>query len=228
MLIFLLGSSQFSSELTLPCILVYDKPLREREGLRLAQSRSEIVAWVASNVIPHEAALRSRLQWMAVSGEEIDDIVQDAYLNIARLQNVTHIRDGRAYLFSTARMVVLQRIRRNRIVTIDSLSEAQALSIEDNDPGPERRVSARRELERVRRLINDLPTTCREIFELRRVQGVPQRQIAERLGIPEHTVEQQAIRGLKLILKALAQSGDDIHISPRKQDDRARDSHDNG
>lgn len=137
MLIFLLGSSQFSSELTLPCILVYDKPLREREGLRLAQSRSEIVAWVASNVIPHEAALRSRLQWMAVSGEEIDDIVQDAYLNIARLQNVTHIRDGRAYLFSTARMVVLQRIRRNRIVTIDSLSVWTG-----TEAGP-RKISAR-------------------------------------------------------------------------------------
>lgn len=194
----------------------------------MAQSRSEIVAWVASNIIPHEAALRSRLQWMAVSGEEIDDIVQDAYLNIAQLQNVTHIRDGRSYLFSTARVVVLQRIRRNRIVTIDSLTEAQALSIQDNDPGPERRVGARRELERVRRLIEDLPTTCREIFELRRVQGVPQRQIAERLGIPEHTVEQQAIRGLKLILKALAQSGDGMQISPRNYDEQARDSHDNG
>jgi len=74
---------------------------------------------------------------MAVSGEEIDDIVQDAYLNIARLQNVTHIRDGRAYLFSTARMVVLQRIRRNRIVTIDSLSVWTG-----TEAGP-RKISAR-------------------------------------------------------------------------------------
>lgn len=190
----------------------------------MAQSRAEIVAWVAGNVIPHEAALRARLRWMAVAGEEIDDIVQDAYLSIARLKSVAHIRDGRAYLFTTARMVVLQRIRRNRIVRIDSLTEAQALSLEDDDPGPERRAGARRELERVRRLIDDLPPRCREIFQLRRVQGMPQREIAERMGIPEHTVEQQAVRGLKLILKAIADDTD-TQAPPRKQDGRTRDHH---
>lgn len=191
----------------------------------MAQSRSDIIAWVASNVIPHEAALRSRLHWMAVSAEEIDDIVQDAYLAIAQLASVAHIRDGRAYLFTTARMVVLQRIRRNRIVAIESLTEAETLAIEDSDPGPERRAGARRELERVRKLIENLPVACREIFELRRVQGVPQRQIAERLGVAEHTVEQQSMRGLKLILKAIAEDGAERRISVRKSDDEMRDRH---
>lgn len=191
----------------------------------MGQSRSDIIAWVASNVLPHEGALRSRLQWMAVSREEIDDIVQDSYLAIAKLQSVAHIRDGRAYLFTTARMVVLQRVRRNRIVSIDSLTEAEALAIEDSDPGPERRAGARRELERVRRLIDDLPGGCREIFELRRVQGMPQKQIAERLGIAEHTVEQQSMRGLKLILKAIASDGDGYRISPNNSEDEIRDSH---
>lgn len=171
----------------------------------MVQCRAEIVAWVGSNVIPHEGDLRARLRRMAVTESEIDDIVQDAYLNIARLKSVAHIRNGRAYFFTTARMVMLQRIRRERIVRIDSLSEMDALRLEDDDPGPERRVSARRELEHVRGLIAALPDRCREIFELRRVQGVPQREIAARLNVPEHTVEQQSIRGLKLILKALAE-----------------------
>ncbi|HEX2813644.1 MAG TPA: sigma-70 family RNA polymerase sigma factor [Sphingopyxis sp.] len=169
----------------------------------MGQSRAEIIAWVAGNVIPHEAALRARLRRMAVAGEEIDDIVQETYLNIARLKSVAHIRDGRGYLFTAARMVMLQRIRRNRIVRIDHLTDAQALALEDDAPGPERHVAARRELARVRRMIEDLPPRCREIFELRRVEGVSQREIAERLDLPEHTIEQQAIRGLKLILKAI-------------------------
>jgi len=169
----------------------------------LGQSRAEIIAWVAGNVIPHEAALRARLRRMVVAGEEIDDIVQETYLNIARLKSVEHIRDGRGYLFTAARMVMLQRIRRNRIVRIDHLTDTQALALEDDAPGPERHVAARRELARVRRMIDDLPPRCREIFELRRVEGVSQREIAERLDLPEHTIEQQAIRGLKLILKAI-------------------------
>jgi RNA polymerase sigma-70 factor (ECF subfamily) len=142
---------------------------------------------------------------MAISETEVADIVQDAYVKIARLDDISHIRNGRAYFFSAARSVLLDRVRRDRIVRIDSLTEADALALADDDPGPERRVSARQELERVRRLIAALPDRCRTIFELRRIEGVPQREIAERLGIPEHTVEAQAIRGLKLILKAISE-----------------------
>ena len=154
---------------------------------------------------------------MAVPEQEIGDIVQDAYLRISKLDSVAHIRSGRGYFFTTARTSLLQRIRHERIVRIDSMTEMEALTLADEDPGPERHASARQELARVRALIDALPDRCREIFELRRIQGVPQREIAERLGIPEHTVEAQAIRGLKLILKALAgDGGNDSEIHSRK------------
>lgn len=166
-------------------------------------SRREIVAWVGSNIVPHEADLRVRLRGMAVGEPEIDDIVQDAYVKIASLDSVAHIRSGRGYFFATARNVLLDRIRRNRIVRIDSMTEMEALTLADETPDPERRISAQMQLERVRNLIKALPDRCRQIFELRRIQGVPQREIAKRLGIPEHTVEAQAVRGLKLILKEL-------------------------
>lgn len=170
----------------------------------MAQNRREIVAWVGSNIVPHEGDLRARLRRMAVPEDEISDIVQDAYLKIAKLDSVAHIRSGRSYFFTTARTMLLDRIRRERIVRIDSMTEMEALRLADDDPGPERRVSARLELERVRRLIDALPDRCREIFELRRVQGVSQREIAARLDVAEHIVEAQAVRGLRLILRALA------------------------
>jgi RNA polymerase sigma-70 factor (ECF subfamily) len=158
---------------------------------------------------------------MAVAEEEISDIVQDAYVKISNLQSVAHIRDGRGYFFATARSMLFDRIRRERIVRIDSMTEMEALTLADEEPGPERRVSARIELERVRRLIEALPDRCREIFELRRIQGIPQREIAERLGIPEHTVEAQAVRGLKLILKALAgeDAGEGRTLTPYREAD---------
>lgn len=170
--------------------------------------------WVASNVLPHEAALRSRLRRMVSSADQVDDIVQDTYLNLARLESVAHIRNGRAYLFTTARSILLQRIRRERLVRIDSLTELHLMTLEDEAPDPERDTGAKRELDRVRRLIAALPDPCREIFELRRVQGVPQREIAERMGLPEHTIEQQAVRGLKMIMRAIAE--EDGESLPRK------------
>lgn len=172
----------------------------------MTHGRSEIVAWVGSNIVPHEADLRAWLRGMAVPQEEIDDTVQDAYVRIAQLDSVAHIRNGRAYLFTTARSAMLQRIRRERIVRIDSMTEIEALTIEDMAPGPDRQVSARMELEHIRNLIEGLPDRCREIFRMRRIEGVPQREIAARMGVAEHIVEAQAVRGLKLILKALEAS----------------------
>lgn len=163
---------------------------------------------MGSNIVPHEADLRARLRRLAVPEDEISDVVQDAYLKISKLDTVSHILNSRGYFFATARTVLLDRIRRERIVRIDSMTEMEALTLADDDPGPERRVSAKLELERVRRLIDGLPDRCREIFELRRIQGVPQREIASHLGLPEHTVEAQATRGLKLILRALATEGE--------------------
>ncbi|MFC4595484.1 RNA polymerase sigma factor [Sphingobium tyrosinilyticum] len=166
--------------------------------------RTEIIAWVASNIVPHEPQLRAWLRRRALPVQDIDDIVHDAYLCIAQLTDVSHIRNGRAYLFTTARSMMLQRVRRERIVRIDSLADIDALGIEDGDPSPEQYASARQELARIQRLIAGLPDRCREIFYLRRIEGVPQRQIAERMGLAEHIIEAQAVRGLKLIMKAIA------------------------
>lgn len=185
----------------------------------MRQSRREIVTWVGSNIVPHEASLRARLRKMAISEDEISDVVQDAYLKISKLSTVAHIRNPRSYLYATARTVLLDRFRRAAIVRIDAVAEIEAFGFADDSPSPERRANARLELERIRRLINDLPENCRAIFELRRLQGVPQKEIAARLGIPEHTVEAQATRGLKLILKALAEDGihkDDVIWSKRE------------
>lgn len=173
-------------------------------GGRLTQIHSEVIAWVGSNVLPHEGHLRAWLRRMALDEDEIHEIVQDSYVMLARMESVAHIRNGRNYLFQTAKSLVLQRLRRDKIVPIDRLVEIEALNIADQEPNPEQRTSARRELARVRRLIGALPDRCREIFELRRIEGVPQREIAARLGLSESVVEQQATRGLRLILKAMA------------------------
>jgi RNA polymerase sigma factor (sigma-70 family) len=193
----------------LPCIL-FDEGVREFDRLAhdVKPNRNEIVAWVGSNVVPHERDLRARLRRIGIADEEIDDVIQDAYVSISRLDSVTHIHSGRAYFFTVARMAFLQRIRRDRVVRIDSITELEALTIADEQPSAERRVSARQELDHVRSLIAALPDRCRQIFEMRRIDGVSQREIANRLGIAEHIVEAQSTRGLKLILKALAGDGD--------------------
>ena len=170
-------------------------------------SRSEIVAWVGSNIVPHEADLRARLRRLGVPEDEVSDVVQDAYLKLTRLDDVSHIASGRAYFFTAARNAWLERIRHDRVVRIDSMSSYEGLDVIDDVPGPERQAWARVELQRVRDHIEALPERCRTIFKLRRLEGLSYREIGERLGMPERTVSSDASRGLKRLMNAIAGDG---------------------
>ena len=161
------------------------------------------MAWVGSHVLPHEAAVRAWLKRWIGRGQDIDDVIQEAYCRLAELDDVTHIGNGRAYLFQTTRNIVLEQARRAKVVHIDNVTDIGALSIADGAPPMERIVTGARELQRVARLIERLPSKCRRVFILRRIHGVSQREIARMLGITQHAVEKQAARGLKLIVKAL-------------------------
>ena len=172
------------------------------------QGRSEIVAWVGGQVLPHERDVRAWLRRARAAPDDVDDIVQEAYCRLAALTSIEHIANGRAYFFQTVRNIVAERFRRARVVRIDYVTEIDALNVLDNEPSAERVVDGRRELRRVQGLIEGLPERCREVFKLRRIHGLSQREVAELLGVSENVVEAQAARGLRLILAALAGEGD--------------------
>ena len=190
-----------------------------------AGARMKVMEWVGSEVLPHERDLRVWLR-RSVGPDDVEDVVQEAYCRISALTDVAHIRSGRAYLFTTARMLVLERIRRSRVVSIEAVANVEAVAQFDEDPSPERIVDGRRELARVQRLIEALPERCRAVFRLRKIEGLSQREVAQRLGLSEHIVENDVGKGLRLILKVIAEGeqGGAIAMPRVEQDERARDS----
>ena len=187
--------------------------------------RHRVRAWVGSEILPHESDVRAWLR-RTLNPDDLEDVIQEAYCQIAKLDDVSHIRSGRAYLFTTARSVVLMRLRRARIVSIEAVTEIDALHILEDEPSPERIVAGRRELARVRRLIEGLPERWRKIIELRKIDGMSQREVAEKLGIPEHTVENEVRKGLKAILGAIA-DGDraaEQSLAKLEDDERTRNT----
>ena len=131
--------------------------------------RQEIVAWVGGHVLPHEGAVRGLLRRARLADDEIDDIVQEAYCRLAALDSTDHIADGRGYFVMTARNILLENIRRSRIVRIDAVADLDRLGVVEDSPSPEAATNDRRRLEQVGRLIQELPDRCRQVFILRRV-----------------------------------------------------------
>lgn len=58
--------------------------------------------------------------------------------------------------------------------------------------------------EAIRAALNDLPEHCRTIFHLSRNEGMKYREIAEKLGIAQKTVEAQMSKALKILRSRLS------------------------
>ena len=194
-------SANFCPDFFRPFIVLSRGVLSRGGGV--AQSRKDIIAWVGSHVLPHEAAVRAWLRRWTGRDQDIDDVIQEAYCRLAAMEDVTHIGNGRAYLFQTTRNIVFEQVRRSKIVRIHNVTDMSALSIIDEAPPMDRVVSGARELQRVEKLIEGLPAKCRRVFILKRIHGVSQREIARMLGVTQAAVEKQAARALKLIVKGL-------------------------
>lgn len=166
-------------------------------------SRAHIVAWVASSILPHEAAVRAWLRARVRSDDEVDDLVQEAYAKLASLSAVDHIARPRNYFFQTVQNLLTDYIRRERIVRIEAVADIAEFGTHDDEPSPERIVGGRREYATVMALIDALPERCRQIFTLRKIEGLSQREIALRIGVSENVVENDTAKGLRLIMQAL-------------------------
>jgi RNA polymerase sigma-70 factor (ECF subfamily) len=91
------------------------------------------------------------------------------------------------------------RVRHERVVSIEAVGDIEALNVLVDEISVERRVGAREELKLLARALDLLPRKCREVMWLRRVEGLSQKQVAERLGVGEKTVEQHVSKGGRLL-----------------------------
>ncbi len=160
--------------------------------------------WIATQILPFEGEVRGWLKahLRSLSASDVDDVIQEAYARIWAAEPES-VRHGRAYFYATVRNLLAERARRHRIVPIERLGEIEALRIISEEPGPERRASARQELERLRQKVAVLPPQCRRVFEMRCFQDLSQREIAQRLGIAEKTVENHLTRALAALNEAM-------------------------
>lgn len=167
------------------------------------EERQKLLSWIGARVLPHEPEVRAWLKRALHSGADVDDVIQEAYCRMWSMTNLDAITSPRAYFFKVVRNVVIDEFRKARIVRIEAVAELEDLRAASDEATPETVASARAELRRVKKLIDALPTRCRQVFEMRKIEGLSQKEIAARLGISENIVENEASRGLKIILKAI-------------------------
>ncbi|QJU60086.1 sigma-70 family RNA polymerase sigma factor [Sphingomonas sp. AP4-R1] len=140
------------------------------------------------------AAVARRLR---ISPADADDIVQDAYLRIAR-QPDRQIDRPRALLSQIA--LNLFRDRRRR----EAVRSEHARSIQASPPPPSNAELLEQDLAlEMERLVLAMPEKMRDVFVLSRFRHMTNQAIADHLGVSIKTVEWRMSRALDFCVRRL-------------------------
>lgn len=139
-------------------------------------------------------ALRRYVRRLVPSRETADEIVQEAFLRTYEQGN--EVQTPRAFLFCTARNLAYDVRRHERIAPTDSVGDFDDSGVVDLDEPIEDRLIADEASRFLREAVEQLPLQCRAVFTLKVFHGHSYREIGERLGLAEKTVEKHVARGL--------------------------------
>jgi len=126
---------------------------------------------------------------------DAEDLAQEAYLRLLRVDRAERIRRPEAMLFRIAANLVCDfyahRGRRRETANTDLVER----SIDGDRSRPtEHRALTRQRLARLERVAAELPPKCRAALVLARRDGMTYREIAGRLGVSRSMVKQYLTR----------------------------------
>jgi len=159
----------------------------------------DLDAWFAREILSHEASLVRFLTRTWPHRDDVHDLRQEAYIRVYEAAAKARPVAPKSFLFTTARNLMTDRVRRGRVVSIEAAADLDDLNVLVDEISPEQQASARQQLRRLADAFDRLPPKCREVVWMRKVEELPQKEVAGRLGINEGTVEKHVAKGVRLL-----------------------------
>jgi RNA polymerase sigma-70 factor (ECF subfamily) len=154
------------------------------------------------------APLRRYLARFVGNRSDAEDLAHDAYTRVYRAMGTEQVEKPQAFLFTTARRLALNQIKRREISPLQGAEPNVIELFPAQAPGVERVVNARLEWAATEAAIARLPPGCRAVLLLCKLQGCTHSEAAAKLGISPKTVEKQHARALRLLRAALLSDDD--------------------
>jgi RNA polymerase sigma-70 factor (ECF subfamily) len=150
----------------------------------------------------YRGALLRHVTRFAHSREDAADLVQDTYLRVMDRISVSRFDgEARAYLFQTATNLARDHHRRQRFRAHAPLDEAPEEALRAADATPEQIVAANEVTAALATALRTMPAEAREVFVLARSRELSYREIADRLGIGQRTVERRMATALAVLVQ---------------------------
>jgi RNA polymerase sigma-70 factor (ECF subfamily) len=177
--------------------------------------------WFRTSVLPHEPQLRDYVRRIGRGRIDAEDLAQDVLVRLFSNPNWRGVQQPAAFMRAMARNLVIDGLRREKVVAIEFQGDLEGSVFVDDAPTPEDVLAGREELRRLAAAVADLPPQQRRVFTMRKVYGLSLGAIAEQLGLSVSTVEKHLVRGLRSCSERLAR---DLEPPPDRKTDNGRRS----
>lgn len=153
---------------------------------------------LASAFLRYRERLRRYVARLSVKPEDVEDILQDTFISVHRLENKDDIRSAKFYLYAVARRTAYRELKRQAARVVSSIDEAMAggEEVAADIAAPDQAFEARQYFETLSDVVADLPPQCRRVFVLRKVFGFSHREISAAMGISVSTIEKYLARAM--------------------------------
>jgi RNA polymerase sigma factor (sigma-70 family) len=158
------------------------------------QESASAVTVIESLFREHNEALIRFLLTRLRSYQEAREVAQEAYVRLLSLHEAGAVSYLRAFLYKTAANLATDRLRREEVH--DRATELPLFHEFADALSPERQVAGVQEIQRLQRLLDDLPPKCRQAFVLNRFYGMDFPAVAREMGLKERMVRTYVMRAL--------------------------------
>jgi RNA polymerase sigma-70 factor (ECF subfamily) len=161
-------------------------------------------------VLPHLDAGYNLARWLMRNTGDAEDAVQEACLRAFRFFPGFRGDDARAWLMKIVRNTCYSQLRANRPMQDAAEFDENVVSPDTRPPNPEEVLLQNASGDLLRKALEELPLSFREVVILRELEGMSYKEIADITGMPTGTVMSSLSRArgrLRQVLTNLMNEG---------------------
>lgn len=139
------------------------------------------------------------------NANDAEDIMQELAVKIwKRGEEFNTLDNKEAWCMAVTRNMAIDKIRHNKIRQHDNIDTAFRIS--DNKRGPDKETESDDIMGKIKILINSMPENYKTVIQLREIEEMTYKEIAEILNIDLHKVKVYIFRARKLLQKLVIEA----------------------
>ena len=179
----------------------HDRNGEDRAGIVVTEDI--VSAWFVREILPLEAILMHYLQSNWRNASDLPDLRQEVYARVFEAAREQIPDNPKRFLLTSARNLLIDLVRREQVVPMESFADFDALGLADDVPAADRELIEREDIKRLEAAFAQLPPRTREAIALAYFDGLSRAEIAKRMGVAHRVASRFVARGVVILADIL-------------------------